>query len=143
MSEQEPIPIPVAAPGSHLRADTTRAILRQVHHALRKLMDSGEATQIDLRAQPFGPGELERLVAWLGRGEVSAAVEAMGPTRVWESALAGVWLIDHRNGDDQRLTLQIEVAPFPEILCTPSADLPEAIATLAAHLNGEAAEELD
>lgn len=136
MSEQDSISISAAACASPSGVDTARAILYEVLHALQKLIDSGESTQIDLRGQPFGPGELERLLDWLGRGEVAATIEAMGPTRVWESALSGVWLIDHRNSDDERLTLQIEVARCPQILRSPSVDLQEAVASLEVYLGG-------
>lgn len=114
--------------------DPVQAILHEVRHALRRLIETGEPTRIDLRGQPFGPGDLDRLLAWLGRGEVEATLMTMGPTRVWESSLAGVWLVDHRNSDDARLTLQIEVAHFPEILRSPMDDLASALARLDADL---------
>ncbi|MBK1701859.1 hydrogenase expression/formation protein [Thiococcus pfennigii] len=118
--------------------DAAKAILNEVRHALRHFVATGESTLIDLRAQPFAPGDLERLLAWLGRGEVEARVEALGPTRVWESAVPGVWLVDHRDGDDQRLTLQIEVAEFPEILRSPAQDIEQAVAILDARLGAAA-----
>jgi len=114
--------------------DAAKAILHQVRLALGHLADTGETAQIDLRAQPLAPGDLERLLAWLGRGEVEATVTALGPTRVWESAVPGVWLVDHRDADDERLTLQIEVAPFPDILRSPPQDIEQAVATLDARL---------
>ena len=46
-----------------------------------RLADTGEPTRIDLAALPFGPGDEKRLLGWLGRGEVSATIDALGPTR--------------------------------------------------------------
>lgn len=113
---------------------TALPILHQVRHALERLIATGEETRIDLNAMPFGPGDLEHLTALLGRGEVEATVEALGPTHVQETAIPGVWLVDYRSSETQRLTLQIEVAPVPEILRPQPQDLTSAIATLDARL---------
>jgi hydrogenase-1 operon protein HyaF len=67
------------------------------------------------------------LLAMLGKGEVEANVDALGPTRVWESAIHGVWLIDYRNLDEQRLALHIEIATVPDILGTQPQDIHDAI----------------
>lgn len=109
-------------------------ILNEIRHALQKLIESGEESRIDLSAMPFGPGDLERLTAWLGTGEVEASVDAMGPTRVRETAVPGVWLIDYRNAEDQRLTLHLEIAAVPEILRPQPQDLADALNQLDARL---------
>jgi len=107
-------------------------ILHQVRHALRKLRETGEPTLIDLRAMPFGPGDEERLVGLLGRGEVEARVEALGPTRIWETAYPGVWLVDHRNSQDERRALHIEVSTIPAILRSQDEDIADALIRLDA-----------
>lgn len=109
-------------------------ILHEVRHALERLIAAGEETQIDLNAIPFGPGDLDRLQSLLGTGEVSATIDALGPTRIQETAIPGVWLLDHRNGDDQRLTLQLEIARIPRILLSQDEDLATALSTLDARL---------
>lgn len=110
------------------------AIMHEIRWALARLAEHGDEHRIDLSTQPFGPGDLERLREWLGRGEVTAEVESLGTTRVEESAIPGVWLVDYRNSDSQRLTLHIEIANVPEILRTQPEDLAEALARLDAHL---------
>jgi hydrogenase-1 operon protein HyaF len=123
-------------PDSCPHADRGNAIpvLYEVRHALARLIAAGEETRIDLNAIPFGPGDEERLVGLLGTGEVSADVEALGPTRVQETAIPGVWLLDYRNAEGERLALHLEIASVPEILRTQREDLDTAIAALDARL---------
>jgi hydrogenase-1 operon protein HyaF len=105
-------------------------ILHEVRHGLKRLAETGESTLIDLRAIPFGPGDEVRLLELLGEGEVTAKVDALGPTRVWETAVKGVWIVDHRDLDEQRLALNIEVATIPNILRTQPEDVEDAIRAL-------------
>ncbi|SDW12960.1 hydrogenase expression/formation protein [Thiocapsa roseopersicina] len=110
-------------------------ILHEVRHALARLISTGETTKIDLKAMPFGPGDLEHLLSVLGTGEVQATIEALGPTRIQETAVAGVWLVDYLNSEAHRLALHLEIATVPEILCPQPQDLNDAIAALDARLN--------
>lgn len=114
----------------------TAPLLAEVRHALGRLIADGEETRIDLNALPFGPGDEERLKALLGIGEVEARVSALGPTSVRETAIPGVWLVDYRNADDERLAWHIEIARTPEILRTDTEELGTAIAALDARLGG-------
>jgi hydrogenase-1 operon protein HyaF len=75
---------------------------------------------------PFGPGDADRLLALLGKGEVQASVEALGPTLVWETDIPAVWLVDHRNPEGERIALHIEIDRVPGILCTQPEDLRDA-----------------
>ena len=109
-------------------------ILGEIRHAVERLAKTGEATRIDLAAIPFGPGDEDRLLELLGRGEVQATVDALGPTRIWETRFPGVWLVDYANADDQRLALQIEVDEVPRILRTQPADLDDSLSALDARL---------
>ncbi len=107
-------------------------ILHEIRHGLKRLADTGESTKIDLNSIPFGPGDEERLLERLGTGEVEARVDALGPTRVRETAIQGVWLIDYRNLDDRRLALHIEIATVPDILRSQPQDIADAIRKLEA-----------
>ncbi|MEY6433312.1 hydrogenase expression/formation C-terminal domain-containing protein [Thioalkalicoccus limnaeus] len=118
------------------------AVMRQIREALRCLVERREPRQIDLRGQPFAPGDLERLLGWLGRGEVAATVTALGPTRVWESAIPGVWVVEHRDGEERPLALQIEVAEVPAILRSQPEDLERALALLDERLGASSAGQL-
>jgi len=105
-------------------------ILHEIRYGLKRLAEAGEKTLIDLRAIPFGPGDEARLLEILGEGEVKAEIDALGPTRVWESAVPGVWIIDHRNLEEHRLALLVEVTTIPDILCTQPQDLENAMRAL-------------
>jgi len=127
------IPVSVEPTGASPRAwGNSLPILHEIRHGLIRLAESGERTLIDLNAMPFGPGDEDRLIGLLGRGEVEAKIDALGPTRVWETAVPGVWLIDHRNLEDQRLALHIEIAMVPEILRTQPEDARDAVSKLDA-----------
>jgi hydrogenase-1 operon protein HyaF len=109
-------------------------LFHEIRHGLYRLADNGERTLIDLNSMPFGPGDEERLRGLLGRGEVEAEIHALGPTRIWETAVHGVWLIDYRNLDGQRLALHIEIATVPEILRAQPADIQDALRELDARI---------
>jgi len=115
-------------------------ILSEVRAALARLADTGEPGRIDLAGMPFGPGDEERLMALLGEGEVTATVEAMGPTHIRETRFPGVWVVDYANAEGQRVALHIEIAAAPQILCAQPADLPDALAELDAQI-GDLVEE--
>ena len=115
-------------------------ILHEILHALQKLADKGESTTIDLRAMPFGPGDEEQLLQQLGSGEIQIELNSLGRSMIYETAYSGVWLIDHRNADDQRVALQIEIAPTPSILSAQSEDVRDAITRLNHWLNQETTE---
>ena len=115
----------------------TLPILHEIRHGLERLARTGESTLIDLRAMPFGPGDEERLLQRLGRGEAQATIEALGITRIWESGIPAVWLVDHYNSEDQRIALHIEINRIPDILCTQAEDFSSALAQLEARLPRE------
>jgi len=109
-------------------------ILHEIRHALRRLVDRREPTLVDLLAIPFGPGDEARLLSLLGRGEIEATLEALGRTQIWETAIPGVWLVDHRNAEDERVALHVEVSTVPAILHTQIDDLRGAEALLDARI---------
>ncbi len=109
-------------------------VLSEVRHALAQLVDGGEPTQIDLGAMPFGPGDEDRLMALLGRGEVTASVEALGLTRIRETAYRGVWVVEYLNTDEQRVALHLEIDTMPQLLRSPPEDLADALTALEACL---------
>ncbi len=100
-----------------------RPILNEVLHALDKLLGDDESTTIDLASLPFGPGELEHLEATLGTGELSATLDALGTSRIRETACPGVWWIEHRNAFDEVVGRYLEITRTPEILSSQDADI--------------------
>lgn len=136
MSGLDSIPIVVAGEiEGRLRTENLGPLLRQLEQALEDLLATGESTVIDLGAMPFSRQDEEDLRTQLGRGEVSATLNAFGPTLIEETAVPGVWLIEHRDADDRRLTLQLEVARIPSILVTPDDDIGDGLAVLKAANN--------
>lgn len=105
-------------------------ILNEIRHALKKLLEDGESTTIDLRALPMGPGEEQKLESLLGIGEVTANIDAMGPSTVNETLFAGVWLITHRNTENEILGKFIEITRFPSILESQTEDMRSALTAL-------------
>ena len=105
-------------------------LLNEIKHALAELLDSGKSTIIDLRAMPMAPGEEQQLESMLGTGEVTANIDAMGPSTVIETSLAGVWLVTHRNTDDEILGKFIEITRYPSILESQTEDMRSALQEL-------------
>ncbi len=117
-----------------LSNETTLPVLHQIRHALLLLMEQKRETTIDLRALPFAPGEEERLLAFLGEGEVTVRMDALGKTRICESEFPGVWIVDHYNPDDQRIALQIEITEIPRILRSQRVDVDQGLGRLEQEL---------
>ncbi|NCF16076.1 MAG: hypothetical protein GWP62_12250 [Gammaproteobacteria bacterium] len=100
-----------------------RPILNEVMHAIDRLLETDEPTTIDLAGLPFGPGELEHLEAALGTGELSAKLDALGTSRIRETAYPGVWWLEHRNAFDEVVGRYLEITRTPEILSSQDADI--------------------
>ena len=98
-------------------------ILNEVLHALDRLIDTDEATTIDLASLPFAPGELDALQAALGTGELSAQLDALGTSIIRETLYPGVWWIEHRNVYDEVVGRYLEITRMPEILSSQIADI--------------------
>ncbi len=119
--------IPIQGGAAH---GNVRPILFEVLHALDKLLDDDIPTTIDLAGLPFGPGELEKLEAALGHGELVAQLNALGTSHIRETAYPGVWWVEHRNVNDEVTGRYIEITRFPEILSSQDADIGAARARL-------------
>lgn len=112
--------IPVQVEGMH---GNVRPILNEVLHALDKLLEDDVPTTIDLAGLPFAPGELDQLEATLGKGELSARLDALGSSRIRETTYPGVWWIEHQNVHDEVVGRYLEVTRLPEILSSQEADI--------------------
>ncbi|MGB5630643.1 MAG: hydrogenase expression/formation C-terminal domain-containing protein [Woeseiaceae bacterium] len=110
------------APASPFHGNV-RPILNEVMHAIDRLLDTDEPTTIDLAGLPFGPGELEHLEATLGTGELAATLDALGTSRIRETAYPGVWWLEHRNAFDEVVGRYLEITRTPEILSSQDADI--------------------
>jgi hydrogenase-1 operon protein HyaF len=111
-----------------------RALLREIHRMLEALIGKGEVNSIDLSSLPLSPTDRQLLEETLGEGEVSAEVNSLGPTRVRESGIPGVWWVSHCNADGEVMSEFIEVTDCPEILLTPQEDMQDGLEALHALL---------
>lgn len=118
MNSVDEIPVRVKATYGNVRP-----VLVEILHALDRLLDDGIPTTIDLASLPFGPGELDHLEETLGQGELVAQLDALGNSRIRETAYPGVWWIEHRNVNDEVVGRYLEVTRLPEILCSQDADI--------------------
>ncbi len=116
-------------------------LLHEVRHALERLVDSGEPTIIDLRGIPLAPGEEDALENALGEGEVSAHLNALGPSVVKETAIPGVWLVTHRNAEGEISGRYIEITKMPAILESQDVDILRGVAELGERLGGANAQD--
>jgi len=109
-------------------------LLHEVRHALQRWLDDGEVTVIDLRSIPMGPGEEDRIIGELGRGEVQARMSALGPSEIFETRFPGVWLVTHWNNDEEVIGKFIEICDMPRLLKAQEEDIREGLELLDTHL---------
>jgi hydrogenase-1 operon protein HyaF len=108
-----------------LASGNVEPLLHEIGHALERLLDLGQAAAIDLRGVPLAPGEEGRILEFLGRGEVSAELDAVGLTTVTESRFAGVWIVTHHDAAGEIIGRLIEVTFVPEIIRSQVAEMRE------------------
>ncbi|MBV2121998.1 MAG: hydrogenase expression/formation protein [Candidatus Thiodiazotropha taylori] len=135
MQRLQDIAIKVESPeGIQASHGNALPILHEILHALQRFSTEGEQSCIDLRSLPFGPGDEEELLRLLGRGEINMTMDALGESTIWETAFSGVWIVDHRNAEGERVALQIEIGSVPQIVFSQQEDIVDAIDRLAAQL---------
>lgn len=115
--------------GSEL-THNVQPLLHEIRHALRELVDTGEPHIIDLRTIPLAPGEEEKIIALLGRGEVQAQLDALGQSEIYETKYKGVWLVTHFNAENSIVGRFIEVTLMPEILKSQLEDMQDSLERL-------------
>jgi hydrogenase-1 operon protein HyaF len=120
--------------GVEFATGNVKPLMHEIRHALRRVADGKEGTVIDLRGLPLAPGEEEHIEAALGKGEVRAEIDALGPTEIVETSYAGVWLVKHTNPDGVVVARFIEVTRCPELLKSQEADIERGICRLEKEL---------
>ena len=125
MSTLDVIPV-----NTEILTGNVEPLLHEVRHALRRLANGGDGTVIDLQSLPLAPGEEGRIEELLGKGEVRAELDALGPSVVQETSYPGVWLVTHRNTEQAVVGRFIEVTHMPELLKSQQADIEQGISRL-------------
>ena len=115
------------------------ALLTEIAAHLEKLIANGETSVIDLKSLPFAPGEYEQLRQALGQGEVTAHIEAIGPSEIIETQYPGVWWLTHYNVAGDIVADIIEIARAPQILQSQPEDVHTGLVQLQATLSQPAA----
>ena len=110
-------------------------ILHEIRYALTKLIETGETRMIDLRSIPLAPGEEQTIIDTLCCGEVHAKLNALGPSEIYETRFAGVWLITHYNEDNNVIGRFIEITRIPDILQSQNEDMAIALNELEKELD--------
>ena len=124
---------PCVQPGDAFTRNVT-PLLHEVKHALEYLIETGKSTVIDLRSIPLAPGEEDKILQVLGRGEVQAQLDALGTSEVYETQYTGAWIVTHYNDEQEIISRFIEVTIMPEILCSQTEDIMAAFSRLAIDL---------
>ena len=110
-------------------------ILHEIRHALAALIETGETRVIDLRSIPLAPGEEQSIIDTLCCGEVHAKLNALGPSEIYETRFAGVWLITHYNEENNIIGRFIEITRIPDILQSQDEDMNDALTQLETELD--------
>ncbi len=91
-------------------------LLRELVELVRRLLETGEPSAIDLSALPLTPADLDWLRERLGNGEISVTLQASGESTLDETACPGVWWVTHHNEQGAVTSQFIEVTFVPELV---------------------------
>jgi hydrogenase-1 operon protein HyaF len=134
----KPQTIPIhAQTGEDYSVGNIRALLAEIASRLESLANDGTSGSIDLNSLPFAPGEYEQLRQALGQGEVTAHIEAIGPSEITETRYPGVWWVTHYNVEGDIVADMLEIAAIPEILRSQPDDIRSGLALLHVQLSEE------
>jgi hydrogenase-1 operon protein HyaF len=126
----------IAVP-AEIETGNVMPLLHEIRHALERLARGEPGTVIDLKSLPLAPGEESKIEAALGEGELRAELDALGPTTIIETSYPGVWLITHRNTENEVIGRLIEVTEVPAILKSQQEDVRAALRELQKRLSGK------
>ncbi len=137
MDKLKAVPIKIVSrPQNTELPNNALAILHEIEAMLEALIVSGQTASIDLHRAPLEPEDYDYLKKVLGRGEICAELDSLGPTRIQETAVSGVWWITHSNKNDKVLGEFIEVTACPEMLKSAPDDLLSGRRLLHSRLSG-------
>jgi hydrogenase-1 operon protein HyaF len=91
-------------------------LLRELVDQVKRLLDTGETSAIDLSALPLTPADLDWLHEKLGEGEIAVTLQASGESTLNETACSGVWWVTHHNEQGAVTSQFLEVAFVPELV---------------------------
>ena len=111
-------------------------LLYEIAHGLEQLLKHQQVTLIDFYHLPWSDQAKQRFLELLGSGEVTAELAVLGRSMVRETALTGVWCIEHYH--EERLMSQVlEITACPEILRAQAEDIQTGLTQLQQSLATE------
>ena len=111
-----PIHVINAPPAESGLTGNAPPLLREVLEQVKRLLESGESSAIDLSALPLTPADLDWLREKLGEGEIAVTLQATGESTLNETACPGVWWVTHHNEQGVVTSQFIEVTFVPELV---------------------------
>jgi len=99
------------------------ALLVETAGLLQTLIAEGVPGSIDLLGLPFAKSSLTNLEQRLGKGDVSAVLNAAGKSEFHETSFPGVWWSSHADETGRIVALLIEVTLIPQILLADIEDM--------------------
>ena len=114
------------------------ALLAEIAAQLQLLLSNDTTSLIDLKSLPLSAHEYEQLRFTLGQGEVSARLEAIGPSEIIETQFPGVWWVTHYNVEGDIIADIIEIARIPSLLQSQAEDMQAGLARLQIMLKEQA-----
>lgn len=131
MTQLNEIPVEVVGSDPVSPSPQVRALLQELLDLLQDLIHEGKSASVDIRSLPISASDYDYLKLFLGEGEVVATINALGPTKIRETEIPGIWWVTHSNADEMILAESIEVTELPEMLKTQQQDLQHALALFA------------
>ena len=125
-----PIHVITAPPGEPGLTGNAPPLLRELAEQVKRLLDTGEPSAIDLSALPLTPADLDLLHDKLGSGEIAVTLQANGESTLNETACPGIWWVTHRNGQGAVTSQFVEVAFVPELVKAHPQDVAIGLETL-------------
>lgn len=123
----------ITQPRDDAATPRVRALLAEIAQLVDALARNGGDARIDLRSPPLEPADRAALEDVLGRGSVSARIDAEVTTDVRETHFPGVWWVSHHNPCGVLVAEFIEICVVPEILSAPAEDIARGLAELRAN----------
>jgi hydrogenase-1 operon protein HyaF len=105
-----------SAPDEPGLTGNAQPLLRELIELASQLIETGEASAIDLSALPLTPADLDWLHEKLGAGEIAVTLQANGESTLNETACPGIWWVTHHNEKGAVTSQFIEVAFVPELV---------------------------
>ncbi|MGB9129385.1 MAG: hydrogenase expression/formation protein [Thiobacillus sp.] len=125
-----PIHVITPTPGEPGLTGNAPPLLRELAEQVKCLLETGEASAIDLSALPLTPADLDWLHDKLGSGEIAVTLQASGESTLNETACPGIWWVTHHNEQGAVTSQFIEVAFVPELVKAHPQDVAIGLETL-------------